>query len=208
MESESLNPLLSSWIQSLLMAALEKEPVTKSISLCHHLLLYLRSLKTKLVAGDIFKKQGKLQTAMLLCFQLLQYLLERFVLIQRNVKKVMTNAPKETNIKDFSSTTDSSQNSLEPYIKGLCDVEDLCRAVLHHPVILNCFLWKPEQSLSHAIPHDVNLQLTYNVSNLLLTLLPNLMVEQKKILMAPFVSKLSNAGMTEIQSAQDGNGNM
>ena len=102
-------------------------------------------------------------------------------------------------------TSNSSNSACEA---DLCDVEDMCRQVLHHPVILNCFLWKPDQTMADIICKNVSVQLTYDISNLLLVLLPGLSLQQKHMLMGPFILKLCSAGRMEIQSAQEGNGRM
>lgn len=180
-------------MQSLLLAALEKEPLTKTVPLCYHLLLYLWSLKVKLVIIANIAEQGRLQSAIELCFQLLQYLLQRLLVLRRKLSKDDTNSDEEV------------QNGGHKYV---VDVEDTCCTVLHHPVILSSFLLKPQRlSGSCHVSQDVGSELTYNVVNLLLAVLPSLLLPQKKILMAPFVSKLCSDGMVEIQTAQDGTGN-
>lgn len=198
-------PLHNSWTQTLLMAALEKEPSVKTVPLCCHLLLYLHSLKTKLVTIRCAAEQGRLQSAIQLCFQLLQYLLQKLVLPQQKINKDKTNAVEEMHNEEHLYT---GVDSYKPDKQGLYHVEDICCTVLHHPVILNSFLWKSGQLLSHRVSQDVGVELTYNVANLLLAVLPSLKSQQKKILMSPFVSKLCNAGMLEIQTAQDTNGNI
>lgn len=57
------------------------------------------------------------------------------------------------------------------------------------------------------VPWNIGTQLTYNVANVLLAVLPSLTVHQKRILMAPFVTKICKEGMLEIESANNGNGN-
>lgn len=202
LENNTPNPLHSSWMQSLLMSAVEKEPLSKTVPLCCHLLLYLRSLKAQLVAICSSAEQGRLHSAVQLCFQLLQYLLQRLVLHQQKVDKG------ETKEVENLQHDEHGMLSYKPDKQGLNHVDDMCCTVLHHPVILNCFLWKPEQSLSRDISHDVGVELTYNVANLLLAVLPSLTWQQKKILIGPFVNKLCNDGMLEIQTAQDGTGNI
>ena len=199
------SPVPSSWIQSLLMTALEKEPASKGISHCRHLLLYLRSLKTKLTTVYDSLEQGRLQSAIQLCFQLLQYLIQRSVSQLQDLKVGEANLLGEKTTGCLNRTTNSSHGICEP---DLCDVEDMCRQVLHHPVTLNCFLWKPDQTIAYAICKDVSVQLTYDISNLLLVLLPGLSLQQKHMLMGPFIQKLYDAGRIEIQSAQEGNGRM
>lgn len=206
LENDSSSPLHSSWIQSVLMTALEKEPPSRTISHCCHLLLYLHSLKVKLTTVCNSSEERRLQAAILLCFQLLQYLLQRLVSIQQDVNKDKTRLPEEINSERLSTTVSSAHGTSEQGVEGICLVEDMCRTVLHHPVVLNCFLWKAENSLSHDIPQDVGAQLTYNVSNLLLAVLPSLQVQQRNMLMDPFIRKLGDAGRIEIQAAEEGNG--
>ena len=197
LESNSSSLVYNSWIQSLLVTAIEKEPASKSVSLCRHLLLYLRFLKTKLTTDFKPADVERDQAAILLCFQLLQYLLQRHVrcdMIRQNGSK------------DKVSIMDPSHSTCEPDKKVLCHVQEICRSVLHHPVILSCFLWEPTKPGSHHFPANVGIQLTYNVSNLLLAVLPNLTLEQKDMLMRPFVRQLCNVGRLEIQAAQGGNG--
>lgn len=194
LEGSTSSPLHSSWMQSLLMVALEKEPLMKTVSLCYQLLLYLRSLKAKLVIIANPAELGRLQSATEMCFQLLQYLLRRLLELRRNVSKDETNSDEEV------------QYGGHKYVDH---VEDTCCTVLHHPVILSCFLWKPQHlSGSCHVSQDGGSELTYNVVNLLLAVLPNMLLPQKKILMAPFVSKICSDGMMEIQTAQDGTGNI
>ena len=204
-ENDISSPAASSWIQTLLMTALEKEPASKSISHCRHLLLYLHSLKTKLTTVCDSLEQGRLQSAIQLCFQLLQCLIQRSVLQLQDLKEDEANLLGEKTPGCLSRTTNSSRDTCEP---DLCDVEDMCRQVLHHPVILNCFLWKPDQTMAYTICNNVSVQLTYDISNLLLTFLPGLSLHQKHKLMGPFIWKLCSAGRMEIQSAQEGNGRM
>ena len=192
------SPAPSSWMQCLLMATLGKEPASKGILHCRHLLLYLHSLKTKLTIVCDSLEQGRLQSAIQLCFQLLQYLIQRFVLQLQDLKEGEANLLEEKTTGCLSITSNSSH--------GTCDVEDLCHQVLHHPVILNCFLWKSEQSMASTICKNVSVQLTYNISNVFLVLLPGLSRQQKHTLMGPFIQKLCNAGRIEIQSAQEGHG--
>ena len=206
--NKTSSPVHNSWMQSLLMTSLEKEPLSKTVPLCYHLLLYLRSLKRKLVTICSAAEQGRLQSALGLqpaiglCFQLLQYLLHRSLLVQQKVDKNETNEVKETYNEEHGMFSYKSGK------QGLDHVKDTCCIILHHPVILNSFLWKPEQALSHRISQDAGVELTYNVANLLLAVLPNLTWQRKKILMGPFVNKLCNDGMMEIESAQHGNGNI
>lgn len=182
------------------MTALEKEPLSRTVPLCYHLLLYLRLLKRKLVTICNAAEQGRVQSAIGLCFQLLQCLLHRSVLVQQKVDKRETNEVKET------YNDEHGMFCYKPDKQGLDHVKDTCCTILHHPVILNSFLWKPEQALSQHMFQDSSIKLTYNVANLLLAVLPNLTWQQKKILMGPFVDKLCNDGMMEIESAQHGNG--
>ena len=143
---------------------------------------------------------------MLLCFELLQSLLQRLVEIRENSHKTDTNAL-DANSDDFARSSDITHAVPETHEKGLSDMEYIIRTVFHHPVMLSCFVWYPEQSLPRTSLQDVAVKLTYHVSNLLLALLPSLTWQQKRILMAPFVKKLISSGMSEIQSAQGGNGN-
>ena len=202
------SPVHSSWVQSLLVTALEKEPLSKTVPLCYHILLYLRLLKRKLVAICSAAEQGRLQSALGLqpaiglCFQLLQCLLHRSVLVQQKEDTCETNEVKETYNEEHGTFSYKSGK------QGLDHVKDTCCTILHHPAILNSFLWKPERALSHRISQDAGVKLTYNVANLLLAVLPSLTWQQKKILMGPFVNKLCNDGMMEIESAQHGNGNI
>ena len=198
--------LYDSWFQNLLMGSLKKEPMSKSVPLCRYLLLHLHSLKSKLLTVVVSVSQDNLQAAILLCFELLQSLIQRLVEIRENSHKTDTNAL-DANSDDFAQSSDITHTVSETHDKGLSDMEYLIRTVFHHPVMLSCFLWYPEQSLPRTSLQDVAVQLTYHVSNLLLALLPSLTRQQKRILMAPFVKKLISAGMSEIQSAQDGNGN-
>ena len=204
--NDSSSLLYDSWFQNLLMASLKKEPMSKSIPLSRYLLLHLHSLKSKLVTVAVSVSQDNLQAAMLLCFELLQSLIQRLVEIRENSHKTDANALDAT-ADDFARSSDIKHTVSETDDKGLSDMEYMIRSVFHHPVILSCFLWYPEQSLPPTYVQDVAVQLTYHVSNLLLALLPSLTWQQKRILMAPFVKKLISAGMSEIQSAQDGNGN-
>ena len=198
--------LYDSWFQNLLMASLKKEPMSKSIPLCRYLLLHLHSLKSKLLTVAVSVSQDNLQAAMLLCFELLQSLIQRLVEIRENSHKTDTNAL-DAIADDFARSSDIKHTVSETDDKDLSDMEYMIRTVFHHPVMLSCFLWYPEQSLPRTYVQDVTVQLTYHVSNLLLAVLPSLTWQQKRILMAPFVKKLISAGMSEIQSAQDGNGN-
>ena len=206
--NDSSSLLYDSWFQNLLMATLKKEPMSKSIPLCRYLLLHssLHVLKSKLLTVAVSVKQDSLQAAMLLCFELLQSLIERLVEIRENSYKTDIN-PLDANTDDFARSSDIKHTVTETDDKGLSDIEYIIRTVFHHPVMLSCFLWYPEQSLPRTSLQDVAVQLTYHVSNLLLAVLPSLTWQQKRILMAPFVQKLISAGMSEIQSAQDGNGN-
>ena len=200
------SPLYDSWFQNLLMASLKKEPMSKTIPLCRYLLLHLHSLKSKLLTVAVSVRQDNLQAAMLLCFELLQSLIQRLVEIRENSPKTDTNARAAT-ADDFARSSDIKHTVSETDEKGLSDMEYMIRAVFHHPVMLSCFLWYPEQSLPRTSLRDVGVQLTYHVSNLLLALLPSLTWQQKRILMAPFLKTLISAGTSEIQSAPDGNGN-
>ena len=188
------------------MASLKKEPMSKTIPLCRYLLLNLHSLKSKLLTVAVSVRQDNLQAAMLLCFELLQSLIQRLVEIRENSRKTDTNALAAT-ADDFARSSDIKHTVSETDDKGLSDMEYMIRTVFHHPVMLSCFLWYPKQSLPRTSLRDVGVQLTYHVSNLLLALLPSLTWQQKRILMAPFLKKLISAGMSEIQSAPDGNGN-
>ena len=203
--NDSSSLLYDSWFQNLLMASLKKEPMSKSIPLCRYLLLHVHSLKSKLLTVVVSVSQDNLQAAMLLCFELLQSLIQRLVEIRENSHKTDANVLDAT-ADDFARSSDIKHTVSEMDDKGLSDMEYMIRTVFHHPVILSCFLWYPE-SLPPTYVQDVAVQLTYHVSNLLLALLPSLTWQQKRILMAPFVKKLISAGMSEIQSAQDGNGN-
>ena len=203
--NDSSSLLYDSWFQNLLMASLKKEPMSKSIPLCRYLLLHVHSLKSKLLTVVVSVSQDNLQAAMLLCFELLQSLIQRLVEIRENSHKTDANVLDAT-ADDFARSSDIKHTVSETDDKGLSDMEYMIRTVFHHPVILSCFLWYPE-SLPPTYVQDVAVQLTYHVSNLLLALLPSLTWQQKRILMAPFVKKLISAGMSEIQSAQDGNGN-
>ena len=179
--------------------------MSKSNPLCRYLLLHVHSLKSKLLTVVVSVSQDNLQAAMLLCFELLQSLIQRLVEIRENSHKTDANVLDAT-ADDFARSSDIKHTVSETDDKGLSDMEYMIRTVFHHPVILSCFLWYPE-SLPPTYVQDVAVQLTYHVSNLLLALLPSLTWQQKRILMAPFVKKLISAGMSEIQSAQDGNGN-
>ena len=206
LEDNTPSPLHSSWMQSLLMSALEREPLLKTIPLCYHLLLYLGSLKTQLVIIANLAERGRLQSAMELCFQLLQYLLQRLLVLPQNISKDKINSDEQV---QNTGHIDAVMDCYKPDKQEFNHVEDTCCTVLHHPVILNSFLWKPQHlSGSCNVSQDVGTELTYNVVNLLLAMLPSLTLPQKKILMAPFVSKLYNDGMMEIQSAQNGTGNI
>ena len=200
------SPLHSSWMQSLLMTALEKEPLLKTVPLCCHLLLCLGSLKTKLVIVANPAKQGRLQSAIQLCFQLLQYLLQRFLVLQQHMIKDKTNSHEQvTN----AGHPNALMDSYKPDKQDLNHMEDACCTVLHHPVVLNSFLWKPQHLPDSChVSQDVGTELTYNVVNLLLAVLPSLTLPQKKTAMAPFVRKLCSDGMMEIQCAQNGTGNI
>ena len=202
LEKDVLSPILSAWIQDLLIRALEKEPISKTVSHCRHLLLCLNALKTELFSVSNSLGQQRLQSAMLLCFQLLQCLVQRSVAVQQNVNENKSNILEVERAGLSSSTLSSPTVVLEP------DFEAICRSVLHHPVLLNCFLWQPELASSQAICKDLSVQLSYSTCNLLLAVLPSLTLQQKHTLMGPFVKKLSHAGGTEIQSAQEGNGRM
>ena len=204
--NDSSSLLYDSWFQNLLMASLKKEPTSKSIPLCRYLLLHLHSLKSKLLTVAVSVRQDNLQAAMLLCFELLQSLIERLVEIRENSHQTDTNAL-DASTDDFARSSDITHTVSETRDKSLSNMEYIIRTVFHHPVMLSCFLWYPEQSLPRTSLQDVGIQLTYHVSNLLLVLLPSLTWQQKRILMAPFLKMLISAGMSEIQSAQDGNGN-
>ena len=204
--NDSSSLLYDSWFPNLLMASLKKEPMSKSIPLCRYLLLHLQSLKSKLLTVAVSVRQDNLQAAMLLCFELLQSLIQRLVEIRENSHKTDTNAL-DAIADDFARSSDIKHTVSETDDKGLSDMEYMIRTVFHHPVMLSCFLWYPEQSLPRTSLQDVGIQLTYHVSNLLLVLLPSLTWQQKRILMAPFLKMLISSGMSEIQSAQDGNGN-
>lgn len=204
--NDSSSLLYDSWFQNLLMASLKKEPMSKTIPLCRYLLLHLHSLKSKLLTVTVSVRQDNLQAAMLLCFELLPSLIQRLVEIRENSHKTDANAL-DANTDDFARSSDIKHTVSETDDNGLSDMEYMICTVFHHPVILSCFLWYPEQSLPRTSLQDVAVQLTYHVSNLLLALLPSLTRQQKSILMAPFVKKLISAGMSEIQSAEDGNGN-
>lgn len=204
--NDSSSLLYDSWFQNLLMATLEKEQMSKSIPLCRYLLLHLHALKSKLLTVAVSVRQDNLQAAMLLSFELLQSLIQRLVEIRENSHKTDTNAL-DTTTDEFARSSDIKHTVPETDDKGLSDMEYIIRTVFHHPVMLSCFLWYPEQLLPRTSLQDVAAQLTYHVSNLLLALLPSLTRQQKRILMAPFVKKLISSGMSEIQSAQDGNGN-
>ena len=203
--NDSSSLLYDSWFQYLLMASLKKEPMSKSIPLCRYLLLHLHSLKSKLLTVAVSVSQDNLQAAML-CFELLQSLIERLVEIRENSHKTDANAL-DANTDDFARSSDIKHTVSETDDNGLSDMEYMICTVFHHPVILSCFLWYPEQSLPRTSLQDVAVQLTYHVSNLLLAVLPSLTRQQKRILMAPFVKKLISVAMSEIQSAQDRNGN-
>ena len=200
------SPLHSSWMQSLLMTALEKEPLLKTVPLCCHLLLCLGSLKTKLVIVANPAKQGRLQSAIQLCFQLLQYLLQRFLVLQQHMIKDKTNSHEQVTNPGHPNAV---MDSYKPDKQDFNHIEDACCTVLHHPVVLNSFLWKPQHLPDSChVSQDVGTELTYNVVNLLLAVLPSLTLPQKKTAMAPFVRKLCSDGMMEIQSAQNGTGNI
>ena len=205
-EDNAPSPLHSSWMQSLLMTALEKEPLLKTVPLCCHLLLCLGSLRKRLVVVANPAEQGRLQSAIELCFQLLQYLFQRLLMLQQNIIKDKTNSDEQvTNAGHRNAVMDSCK----PDEQDFNHVEDACCTVLHHPVVLNSFLWKPQHLADSChVSQDVGTELTYNVVNLLLAVLPNLTLPQKKTVMAPFVSKLCSDGMLEIQSAQNGTGNI
>ena len=205
LEGSTSSPLHSSWMQSLLTTALEKEPLIKTVPLCYQLLLYLRSLKAKLVIIGNLAEQGMLQSAIEMCFQLLQYLLQCLLELRRNIIKDKTNSDEEV---QNGGHKYAIMNCHKPDKQDINHVIDTCCTVLHHPVILSCFLWKPQYlSGSCHVSQDVGSELTYNVVNLLLAVLPNMLLPQKKILMAPFISKICSDGMMEIQTAQDGTGN-
>lgn len=210
-ENETSNLLDNSWIQSLLVKALEKEPLVKTIPLCCHVLLYLRSLKAKLVVTRTSPENCMLRSAMQLCFELLQCLLQRLASLQDKMSEGKANASHETHNQGemlFSlQSFDSPQNSCEPRCQGFSNVDNIYQTILHHPVIFDCFLWRPEHSLVGHVPWNIGTQLTYNVANVLLAVLPSLTAHQKRILMAPFVTKICKEGMLEIESANSGNGN-
>ena len=205
-ENNTPSPLHSSWMQSLLMTALRREPLLKTVPLCCHLLLCLGSLKTKLVVIANPAEQGRLQSAIELCFQLLQYLLQRLSVLQKNIIKDKTNSDEQVT---YAGQPNAVTDSYIPDRLDFNHMEDMCCTVLHHPVLLNSFLWKPQHLPDSChVSHDVGTELTYNVVNLLLAVLPSLTLPQKKSVMAPFVSKVCNDGMIEINSAQNGTGNI
>ncbi|XP_022797243.1 uncharacterized protein LOC111335571 [Stylophora pistillata] len=205
-ENKTSSPLDNSWIQSLLMKALEKEPLEKTIPLYCHVLMYLRTLKAKLIVIRTSSEHFLLHSALQLCFQLLQCLLQRLASLKHNLKESGTNALKETpNQEEIYFSFQSlawPQHSCKPIRQGYFNI-DIFQTVLHHPVIFECFLWKQEQS--GQVLRNIGAQWTYNVANLLLTVLPSLTVQQKRILMAPFFSKICKEGMLEIESANNGN---
>lgn len=207
-ENETSSLLGNSWIQSLLITALEKEPLEKTIPLCCHLLMYLRTLKAKLIVSRASAEHFLLHSALQLCFQLLQCLLQRLVSFKHKLKEGKTNALKETHNQEemyFSlQSLEWPQHSFKPLRQGYFNI-DIFQTVLHHPVIFECFLWKQEQS--GQVSRNIDAQWTYNVANLLLTVLPSLTVQQRRILTAPFVSKICKEGMLEIESSNNGNGN-
>ena len=213
LENTTSSLLHNSWIQSLLVTALEKEPLLKTVPLCCHILMYLYALKTKLVivCTSAEDEDGILQSAIRFCFQLLQCLLQRLVLLRQKVNEGETSTVEliydEEQMYSASESLNIVQDSCKPIKRGFYNVDNMYYTVLHHPVILNCFLWKTEQSLAGHATQNVGTQLTYNVSNLLLAVLPSLTVQQKKIVMAPFVSKICKEGMLEIETAHNGNGN-
>ena len=211
LENTTSTLLHNSWIQSLLVTALEKEPLLKTVPLCCHILMYLHALKTKLVIVCTSAEDGVLQSAIQFCFQLLQCLLQRLVLLKQKVNEGETSAVEliydEDQVYSASESLNIVQDSCKPIKQGFYNVDNMYYTVLHHPVILHCFLWKPEQSLAGHVTQDVGTQLTYDVSNLLLAVLPSLTMQQKKILMAPFVSKICKEGMLEIEMAHSENGN-
>lgn len=198
-EENTPSPLHSSWMQSLLMTALEREPLLKTVPLCSHLLLCLGSLKKKLVIIANPAEQGRLQSAIELCFQLLQYLLHRLIKEKTNSDEQVTNAGHPNAVMD----------SDKPDKQDFNHMEDACCTVLHHPVVLNSFLWKAQHLPDSChVSQNVGTELTYNVGNLLLAVLPSLTLLQKRSVMAPFVSKLYNDGMMEVQYARNGTGNI
>lgn len=202
LEKDSLSSVLNSWMQDLLIRALEKEPISKTVSHCRHLFLYLNALKTELLSVPNSLGQQRLQSAMLLCFQLLQYLVQRSVVVQKNFNE------NKSNILEVERAGISSSTISSPTVVLELNSEVICRSVFHHPVLLNCFLWQPEQASSQAICKDLSVQLSYSTCNFLLAVLPSLTLQQKHTLMGPFLKKLSHVGRTEIQSAKEGNGRM
>lgn len=205
-EHNTPSPLHSSWMQSLLMTAFEKEPLLKTVPLCCHLLLCLGSLKKKFVVVANPGEQGRLQSAIELCFQLLQYVLQRLLVLQQNIIKDKTNSDEQVTNPGHPNAV---MNSYKPDKQDFNHMEDACCTVLHHPVVVNSFLWKPQHLPdSCCVSQDVGTELTYNVVNLLLAVLPSLTLSQKKTVMGPFVRKLCSDGMMEIQSAQNGTGNI
>ena len=204
LEKTTSNILCSSWIQELFIAALEKEPESKTISHCRHLLLYLHSLKIRLTTVSDSIEQERQKSATLSCFQLIQHLMQRSLSVQLSTDK------DNTNILDEKSNNPLGTN---PSSMGVCKgdscfAEDICRAVFHHPVVLDCFLWNPEISISQAICKDVGSQLTYTIANLLLAVQSSLPLHEKQVLMAPFVKKLCQEGLSEVQFAVKGCGKM
>ncbi|XP_068755165.1 nucleolar pre-ribosomal-associated protein 1-like isoform X2 [Montipora capricornis] len=200
LDKTTSNILCSSWIQELFIAALEKEPESKTISHCRHLLLYLHSLKTRLTTVSDSIEQERQKSATLSCFQLIQHLMQRSLSVQLSSDK------DNTNILDEKSNNPLGTN---PSAMGVCKAdscfaEDICRAVLRHPVVLDCFLWNPEISISQAICKDVGSRLTYTIANLLLAVQSSLPLQEKQVLMAPFVKKLCQEGLSEVQFAVKG----
>ena len=187
----------SSWIQNLLLTALERESKSKSVSHCRHILLYLSSLKRKLVSACDSFDQARLKSTALVCFQLVQYLMQRSLSLQPGSCKDDANISNE---KDTRRLPGTSVPSVSVHEVESSFAEDVSRIVLHHPVILSCFLWNPESSVSPAFCKDVSALMTYSITNLLLVVLPRCKtLQSRQLIMVPFVSKLTTLGMNDIQ---------
>ena len=204
-ESHSESSLLcSSWVQNLLITALEREPESKSVSHCRHILLYLHSFKTKLASAcNSFDQEG-LKAATLVCFQLVQYLMQTSLSLHPGSCKDDVNLSNE---KDTRRLPGTSVPSVGVHKVESSFAEDMSRTVCHHPVILSCFLWNPESAVSPAFCRDVGVLMTYSITNLLLVVLPSCKaLQNRQLIMVPFVSKLRTVGMTDIQFVLQGRG--
>ena len=194
------------------MAALEKEPLSRTIPLCFHILLHLRTLTRKLFNTRIEREQSNMRSSILLCFQAIEFLLQRFIEQcpkDQNIKTSLSaGAPTEEDDRCTSGTfheqcdNNTVLNGSKHEEEGFCNIVTVSHAVLQHPVMLQCFL--PES----PIVSDLICHLTYSVTNLLLAVVavPGLAPAQKKQLVRPFVDKFCCAAKMEVQALQKGNG--